>query len=269
MALRLADHLSSVMDRLRYEPVAQRVRCSRGGVPVVDTTGAALVWEPRRVVPVYAVPEEDLTADLSPTEPAPVPDDVPRVLGPGRFALHLAEGETLDVSVGGTVLPKAAFKPADPDLAGMVVLDWEPFDWTEEDQPVMGHPHDLFKRIDVLRSERHVVVSLDGQVLADTHDARALHETGLPVRWYLPRDDVRMDLLEPSETTSVCAYKGRASYFSVIGAGPGGEDLAWTYPDPLHDAEEVRDRIVFFSERTDLTVDGEPVERPATFWSRR
>ena len=206
MALRLGAHLMSLHDRMLYEPVSRRIRCRLDGVTVCDTTGAALVWEPRRVVPMYAVPEADLAARLQPTAAAPVPDRLPPLLGPVNFALHLDPGTSLDVVVGDSVLPGAAFRPDDPDLAGMVVLDWHTFEWMEEDHPVMGHPHDAFKRIDVLPSTRHVTVSLDGVVLADTRDAYALHETLIPVRWYLPAADVRMEHLVPSPTTTVCAY---------------------------------------------------------------
>lgn len=267
MALRLGTHLMSLHDRMLYEPVTRRIRCLLDGVPVVDTTAGALVWEPRRVVPMYAVPEADVTAELRSTEPATVPEQVPPLLGPVNFALHLDPGTSLDVVVGDRVLPSAAYRPDDPDLAGLVVLDWAPFEWFEEDHPVTGHPHDAFKRIDVLPSHRHVVVSLDDLVLADTRDAYALHETFLPVRWYVPASDVRMEHLTPSPTTTVCAYKGQASYYSLADGRHGGRDIAWTYPDPLHDALWVKDRVCFYAERTDLTVDGEPVPRPVTPWS--
>jgi uncharacterized protein (DUF427 family) len=161
----------------------------------------------------------------------------------------------------------AAFRPEDPDLEGRVILDWAPFDWVEETQPVMGHPHDPFKRIDVLATDRHLVVSLDGAVLADTHRAVALHETHLPVRWYIPQDDVDMTRLEPSDSRTVCAYKGQAGYYSVAGGGPDGRDIAWTYPDPLHDALHVRDHVCFYNERVDLTLDGVALTRPRTLWS--
>ena len=104
-------------------------------------------------------------------------------------------------------------------------------------------------------------------VLADTTRAVALLETHLPIRWYIPQDDVRMNLLEPSSHHTTCAYKGHASYYSVIGIGNAGRDIAWTYPQPLHDAEPVRNMVCFFSERTDLSVAGVHLERPVTPWS--
>jgi uncharacterized protein (DUF427 family) len=150
-----------------------------------------------------------------------------------------------------------AFRPDDPALGGRVVLDFAAFDWVEEEEPVMGHPHDPSQRIDCLRSSRHVVVRLGGVVLADSTRPVALFETHLPTRWYLPGDDVRMELMSASATSTVCAYKGRASYLDA--AVDGGRAVAWFYPDPLHDAEPVRDLVCFWSERCEVTVDGRPV----------
>src|SRR5436190_1968293 len=84
------------------------------------------------------------------------------------------------------------------------ILLWEP-------QRVIGHPHDPLARIDVLRSDRHVRVQRDGTVLAESSRPSLLFETGLPVRFYLPPEDVRFDRLRPSGARTTCAYKGIAS----------------------------------------------------------
>jgi uncharacterized protein (DUF427 family) len=136
-------------------------------------------------------------------------------------------------------------------------------EWLEEEQPQVGHPPDPYKRIDVRLSSRHVRVTIGGQVVAETRRAKALFETGLPVRWYIPREDVRVEL-EPSDHRTVCAYKGQALHFDVAGE----EAVAWTYPEPLHDGLPVKDLIAFYDERVDVEVDGELQERPATQWSR-
>lgn len=267
MALRMGEYLRSTFPELRIEPTARRIRVLVGDTTVADTTRAMVVWEPRRGVPVYAIPETDFNAELVPFAAPPPPADLPPFLGPENFALHTTAGQALSVRVAGQDLPGAAFRPEDPDLAGYLVLDFSAFSWIEEDEPVVGHPHDPFKRIDVLRSDRHVVVSLDGVVLADSKNPTALLETHLPVRWYLPREDVRIDLFTPSDTRTTCAYKGEASYLSVTDADENGRDLAWTYPEPLNDAAQVRDMVAFFSERCDLTVDGTAARRPVTPWS--
>jgi uncharacterized protein (DUF427 family) len=164
-----------------------------------------------------------------------------------------------DVRLGEGVYPCQ-----DSDLAGYVQVDWNAVDrWLEEDEEVVGHPRDPFHRIDIRKSSRHVVVSLDGDAVAESRRPTLLFETGLPVRYYLPRDDVRLDLFEASDRRTTCAYKGHASYFGTE-AHP---DIAWTYLEPLPEAEQIRDLIAFFNERADISVDGEPQERPKTPWS--
>src|SRR5690606_2297030 len=119
-------------------------------------------------------------------------DDLPPALGPERFELHTTPGRPVDLVVDCTTLDRVAFRPDAAELEGRLTLDFGAFDrWLEEEQELVGHPHDPYKRIDVVRSHRHVVVSLGGQVLADTTRAMALHETHLPVRWYIPPGDVR------------------------------------------------------------------------------
>ena len=151
-------------------------------------------------------------------------------------------------------------------LDGYVSFPWDEFDaWLEEDEELTGHAIDPYHRVDVRRSSRHVVVSAGEVVLADSSRAHALFETGLPTRWYLPREDVRVEL-EPSDLHTRCAYKGWASYFSVRAGDERLENVAWTYPEPRHDAAAVRDLVCFFNEAVDLEVDGEREERPATPW---
>ena len=147
-----------------------------------------------------------------------------------------------------------------------MLLQFEAFDaWYEEDERNVAHPRDPFHRIDTLHSSRHVLVELDGVTLAESTRPCLLFEPPLPVRCYLPREDVRTDLLTPSDTRTACAYKGRASYLSAAGA----DDVAWFYPEPLREAAEVAGRIAFFDERADVVIDGERRERPVTPWSRR
>jgi uncharacterized protein (DUF427 family) len=274
MAVRMMDLLSRNLDTLRYEPTAKRVRVSFGGEPVADTCEARLVWEPRRVVPTYAVPIAALTAQLVSAGAESGADEAVGARLPAissrpildptvPFDAHSCAGAAFDVVAGEQTGAGAAFRPADPDLADYVILDFAAFEWHEEDEPVVGHPHDPFGRIEVLRSSRHVRVELGGRLLAESSRPMLLFETLLPVRFYLPREDVAVQL-EASETTTYCPYKGRASYHSVP---DGPRDVAWTYHEPLHDAEPVRDRICFFDEHVDVIVDGERRDRPVTPWS--
>jgi uncharacterized protein (DUF427 family) len=278
MSVRVRDRLSGMIGELRHEPTAKRIRARLGGTAVVDTRRAVLLWEPRRVVPTYAVPAADVHADLAPGDPAaavgddvglPLPEVHARpVLDPSiPFAAHTAAGEPLDLAAAGRVLRGAAFRLDDPQLAGYVALDFAAFDgWLEEDEPNVGHPRDPFHRIDVVPGTRHVRLELAGELLAESARPTMLFESMLPVRFYLPREDVRAELV-PSPTRTWCAYKGEASYLSPVVAGAAVTDLAWTYPQPLAEAGRVRDLVCFFDERVDVVLDGERQARPVTPWS--
>jgi uncharacterized protein (DUF427 family) len=276
MAVHMAELVHGAIPELRIHPVRQRVRAQVDGTTVADSTRAVLVWEPRRVVASYAVPVADVIGELVAFEgaageerPVRLDDKAAPVLDPRTpFTVHSCPGRPSSIRTGTAFLEGAAFAPADPDLDGYVVLDWDAFSgWLEEDQPVLGHPHDPFDRIDCLRSSRHVRIEADGMVLADSRRPTMLLETPLPVRYYLPRDDVAFELLEPSDVTTVCAYKGHARYWDARVRGRLLRAVAWSYEQPLHDALPVRDHLAFFTERLDLVLDGEAVARPVTPWS--
>ena len=147
-----------------------------------------------------------------------------------------------------------------------MAFDWHAMDaWYEEEDEVFVHARDPHKRVDVLESSRHVVVSVDDVVLADTRRPRLLFETGLPTRYYIPPEDVRMDLLRPSEKHTQCPYKGTASYLS----SETEQDVAWFYPEPIPEQPRIQGLIAFFNERVDIDVDGEREERPRSQWSVR
>jgi uncharacterized protein (DUF427 family) len=271
MSTRMRELLMGRLPELRHEPTDKRIRAQLGGETVVDSTRALLVWEPKRIVPSYAVPAEDVAAEIEPAHDATAesPATTPQLAGrpvfdPSiPFAVHTTEGEPVTVRADGH--EAAGFRPADPELAGYVVLDFRGFDaWFEEDERNVGHPRDPFHRIEIVHSSRHVRVERDGDLLAESTRPYLLFEPPLPVRFYLPREDVRDDRLEPSATRTFCAYKGEASYWSL----PGEPDIAWTYVEPLREAAEVTGRVAFFNERLDVVVDGERLERPVTPWSR-
>ena len=265
-------HLGQAVPQLGYERVPMRLRAFVDGDLAADTEGGVLVWEPRRIVPMYAVPEADLLVKVEPTDPSPEPDldALPRVLGPDSFEPHTTPGTIVDLVTSTRRIPRAGFRPEDRDLAGLVVLEFLALDrWLAEDEELVGHPHDPFKRIDVLSSRRRVEVSLDGNELASSDNVLWLFETHLPARYYFSPEDVASALLSPSEKRSTCAYKGIATYVSTADGRPEGRDIGWAYHRPLADALRVRDHIAFWNERTDILVDGVLQRRPVTPWSPR
>ncbi|MCC3291369.1 DUF427 domain-containing protein [Arthrobacter sp. zg-Y1110] len=260
MALQISPAFWKFLPQLRYEPTPRRIRAQLGGNTVVDSTDAVLAYEPRRVTPIYAVPAEDIAAEVTAaSEPdgdplAEVPPDA--LMDPRYpFSAHTAPGQPLDLRAGSHELSGAGFRPDDADLGGYVLLDFNAFDrWLEEDQVVEGHPRDPFHRVDARDSSRAVRVHLDGQLLAETRQPLLVYETMLPPRTYFPRGDVDWDVLNASTFRSVCPYKGTANYWSVTGH-PAGADLAWSYESVLPDSAQLKDRVSFFDERTEVYVD--------------
>ncbi len=113
-----------------------------------------------------------------------------------------------------------------------------------------------FHRIDTEPTGQRIRVSLQGEVLAESDDAVTLLESGLPPRWYLPREDVRVELLD-SDTHTVCPFKGQASYHSVkLADGEIVTDLVWYYPEPIPEARDVAGRLCFYNERVEIELDG-------------
>ncbi|WP_028279523.1 DUF427 domain-containing protein [Arthrobacter sp. H5] len=277
MATQISSTIFGLMDQLRYEPTGKRIRAYLNDTPIVDTHRALLVWEPKRVTPIFAVPEEDVRAELtaadadqtvSPEYPIAIMLDAPPALDPRtKFSRHTTPGNPLTITTAdGASLPAAAFRTDDTELAGHVLLDFDAFSWREDDESIFGHPRDPFHRIDVRHTSAAITVAVNGTTLADTTRAELLYETFLPPRIYIPADDVHLDVLESSQTRSVCPYKGIASYFSYP-ASPQGTDIVWQYDSSFLDAAQIHGLLCFFNERVDLTVDGVTQEKPVTPWS--
>ena len=240
---------------VRVERGLKRVRAYLGGELVADTIEPLLVWE-APYYPTYYFPAADVTAEL-------LDEGEPASHSPSR-----GDGKVRSVRAGAAHAHAAALVYEDsplPELRGTVRLDWDAMEsWFEEDEEVYTHPRDPHTRVDILASSRRVRVLLDGAVLADSTSPRMLLETGLPVRYYLPRPHVRMDLLEPSETVTRCPYKGTARTWSVRLGEALHEDLAWSYPAPLPESQKIAGLVCFYNEKLDVELDGVAQERPST-----
>jgi uncharacterized protein (DUF427 family) len=244
--------------QVHTEPSAKRVRAYLGGEVVADTIHPVLVWEVP-YYPAYYFPVADVRADL--LEP-----DGGTAHSPSR-----GDGQTYTVTAGGKQSPGAAVRYADspiPELRDLIRLDWDAMDaWFEEDEEVFTHPRDPHTRIDILPSSRHVRIEVDGVTVAESSNPTLLFETGLPVRYYLPKTHVRLDLLTHTDSESHCPYKGQAEYWSVRTGDTVHEDIAWSYPTPLPESLGVAGHIAFYDEKVDVFVDGVRQERPHTKFS--
>jgi uncharacterized protein (DUF427 family) len=246
---------------LYLDPMPYRIRAIFEKETVVDAYKPYLLHESGRL-PVYYFERDEVRTDL--LESAERGDDDPHKGAPERWTLRVG-----DRAVPGAAWTHVGAPEEARFLEGLIAVDWNAMDeWFCEDEQLYGHPRDPYSRIDVYRTSRHVRVLLDGELLAETTRSSVLYETGLPPRYYIPAEDVRTDLLEPSSKRTRCAYKGSASYWSVRVGDELVDDLVWTYPDPDDDAKQVRDLLCFFNERIDLERDGELAERPHTQWSR-
>ena len=244
--------------RVRIEDGQKRVRVYLGAEVVADTTNVKLVWE-KPYYPTYYFPENDVNTDLLvPTS------DAHRT--PSR-----GESQVYTVKAADREAPGSARWYKDSPLEAIndhISFAWKAMDaWFEEDEQVYVHPRDPYTRVDILQSSRHVEVVVDGTTVADTHKPRLLFETGLPVRYYIPKTDVNLDLLEESATTTDCPYKGTANYYTVIIAGNRHEDLVWWYRHPVHESAAIAGYVSFYNERADIYLDGQLQERPRTVFS--
>lgn len=239
-------------DRLRIEQGTKRVRAYLGGHAVADTHHPVYVWE-SPYYPAYYIPVSDVHSELlTPT-------------GRTRHSASRGDAALYDIAVpGGRTAVDGAWRYADSpveELRDLVRFDWEAMDsWFEEDEEVFVHPRSPYTRVDILGSSREVRVELDGVELARSSQPRVLFETGLPPRYYLPKTDVRLDLLEPSETVTRCPYKGAADHLSARTAGGVVQDVAWTYPAPLPESSRIAGLVSFYDRKVKVYVDGQLVE---------
>ena len=249
------------LPEIRVEPSPRWVRAYVGDVAVADSKEVLTMFESRHL-PVYYFPLSDVRNDL--LEPSDR-KEVHAVLGARSF-YHLRAGARL--------VENAAWRfgtpPAEaPTVGEHVAFYWGRLDhWYEEDDEVFVHPRDPYHRVDVLNSSRRVRVMVGGEVVADSQRPRLLFETSLPTRYYLPRMDVRMDLLTQSDTVSQCPYKGRTIHYSLSLGDRSWQDVAWSYPFPIPECPKIENLICFYDERVDaIEVDGEAQPKPQTPWS--
>jgi uncharacterized protein (DUF427 family) len=226
------------------EPTARRIRVRLGGRIVADSERAQLLIQfgGKDFLPTYYLPMEDV-------RPGVLVDETD-----GRWS----------VSTGTHRVDGAAWSNDEfPELKGHVTFSWKLLDWYEEDEQVFEHARSPYHRVDTLRSSRRVEVFVGGDRVANSIRPLLLFETGLPIRYYLPSEDVRMELLSASDTVTRCPWKGVARYWSH----PDVSDVAWSYPDPIPENPKIKDLVAFYNERVDIVLDGVAQERPLSPFS--
>ena len=115
-------------------------------------------------------------------------------------------------------------------------------------QPTAEHP------ITVTPTGTHVVVRVNGEVVAETDAALTLQESTYPAVQYVPLSDVAPSVLTRSDTTTYCPYKGEANYYHVSTAGNTVDDVIWTYEQPYAAVAEIAGHVAFYPNKADVTV---------------
>ncbi len=241
----------------QVEPVPRRVRATKDGVVVLDSTSARYVFE-WSFYPQFYVPRADVRAGL-------VATDEVEMTSRGQVRWH-------DLDTGGSRTPRAArvlVEATNPMLTDTVRFDWDALEhWFEEDEEVFVHPRSPYVRVDALRSTRPVRIEVDGAVLAESTAPVLVFETGLPTRYYLDRSTVRWEHLVENGVRTACPYKGRTTgYWSARVGGAEVADVAWCYEFPTRQLLPIAGLVGFLNERVDLFVDGAPLPRPQTHFS--
>lgn len=219
--------------RLLLDPFPRRVRAVLAGETVLDTTRGMLLHE-SNLLPALYVPEEDLRTEL--LEPTDTTTHCP----------FKGDAAYRSIRVGDRVAEDAVWHYPEPLapaswLRGLAALYWERLDaWYDEDEEVFGHLRDPYHRVDARATSRRVRVLRGDEVIAETTRARLVSETGLPNRFYVPREDIKAELTQ-SETSTHCPYKGQATYWSV----PGAEDAGWSYEEPFEAMSTAAGHISF------------------------
>jgi uncharacterized protein (DUF427 family) len=242
---------------LAAELSPRRVQVELAG-ETVAASGRVMLFRERGRTPVYYFPLSDVRIDL--LTPVDGTVDDPNK-GWARY---------FNVAAGERVAERAAYAYPEPHVQwterpDYVAFVWDRMDhWYEENTEVYKHARDPYHRVDAMPSARHVRIVVGGETIADTHRPHVLFETNHPVRYYIPAEDIRMDLLDATPLHSVCPYKGQASYWKVKG---GEQEVAWAYLDPIAECPRIKGLIAFYNERVDeVWVDAELETRPPHRW---
>jgi uncharacterized protein (DUF427 family) len=255
---------------VHIEKSPRRVRVEWGGEIVADSTATLMVRESDHV-PVYYFPRSDVRMELlTSTEQStycPFKNNASywSINVPGNVPGNLTD-QTLEDAVWSYEAPFEEVSALKDHFA----FYWNKMDrWFEEDEEIFVHPRDPYKRIDAIKSSRSVKVVLGGETVAESAQATFVFETGMPTRYYLPMDDVRMELLTRSDTSTRCPYKGQASYWSVRAGGQVYDDIVWGYPDPVAEAPKLKNLLCFFNENVDaIFINGQAEPKVKTKWSK-
>lgn len=237
------------------------VRVMIGGETIASSRRTVLLRETGHR-PVYYFPREDVRMDL--LEPTDHHTHCP----------YKGDASYWTIKVGDRAAERSVWSydtnvlPLGEPVRDHVAFYFDRVDaWYEEAEQIYGHPRDPYHRVDVIESTRQVRIAINGETVAETSRPRLLFETTHPTRFYIPPEDVRVDMLTATDKHTRCPYKGVASYWTVKAGGKDVPDIVWSYPEPIPECPKLTGYLSFFNEKVDVYVDGELQDRPITGWS--
>ena len=148
--------------------------------------------------------------------------------------------------------------PSEPvaEAPGFVQVPWDAVEaWLEEGRRLVHYPPNPYHRVDCRPTDRGLRVTVGGEVLVDTTDTMIVFETALEPRLYVAPSLVRTELLQRSETTSYCNYKGYATYWSAVLGDDVVADVAWSYEEPLPETSPIRGYFSFDADKAEVVAE--------------
>lgn len=145
--------------------------------------------------------------------------------------------------------------PTEPqaEAPGYVRIPWDAVDaWFEEGRKLVHYPPNPYHRVDCRPTRRRLTVSVNGRQLVDTDDTVIVFETALAPRLYVAPQHVRTDLLQRTETSTYCNYKGAATYWAANTGAAAIADIAWSYPEPLPETTPIAGYFSFDAARAQV-----------------
>ena len=246
--------------RLQTCPCPKRIRAVFGGVEIAQSSNALILRETRHA-PVYYFPKDDVRMDLlEQTDHATVCS----IKGDASYWNIVTSEKTGENAAWCYKSPIASAE----NIAGYVAFYFKLMDhWYEDDDEIFIHPNDPFVRIDVRKSSQPLRVVIGGETVAETTSACLLYETGSITRYYIPKEDIRMDLLQPTDLQTSCPYKGTSTYWTVQINGDKFENVVWSYLTPHPGVADIKGLLCFYNEKVDkILIDGTPASTSKILW---
>ena len=246
--------------KIQAWPCPKRIRAVFGDLEIAESTNTLILRETRHA-PVYYFPKGDVRMDLlEKTDHATVCS----IKGDASYWNIATREKTAENAAWSYESPI----PGAERIAGYVAFYFKLMDhWYEDDDEIFIHPKDPFVRIDVRKSSQPLQVVIGGETVAETTRASLLYETGSITRYYIPKEDIRMDLLKPTDLQTSCPYKGTCTYWTLQVNGETFENIVWSYPTPLPEVADIKELLCFYNEKVDeILIDGTPASTSKILW---